>query len=137
MTINPALALQTALRSTLVADAALLSALGGANVHDDVPQGSAFPYVSLGDIETSDWSTQTARGHEHKVTIRVWSRHHGRKEVQTIMGEIDRILDGATPVLDAHRLVNLRVVFWTAQRSPDGESYHGLMRLRAVTEPLT
>lgn len=136
MSTNPALALQTALRSTLIADAGLVAVLGGERVHDDVPQGSGFPYVTLGDIETTDWSTQTARGHEHKVTINVWSQHHGRKEVQTIIGEIDRILDGADPVLVNHRLVNLRVVFWTAQRSPDGETYRGLMRLRAVTEPL-
>ncbi len=37
--------------------------------------------------------------------------------------------------LDGHRLVNLRHELSEARRDPDGETYHGIARFRAVTEP--
>ena len=136
MTTSPALALQTGLRAALLADSSLVTALGGEQVFDDVPREAQFPYITIGDIDTRDWSTQTSRGHEHTVTVHLWSRYRGRKQVQELIAEVDRILDGASPPLSGYRLVNLSTVFWTAQREPDGEVYRGTMRLRAVTEPL-
>jgi hypothetical protein len=136
MTTSPALALQTGLRAALLADTSLVTALGGEQVFDDVPREAPFPYITIGDIETRDWSTQTSRGHEHTVTVHLWSRYRGRKQVQDLIAEVDRILDGASPPLTGYRVVNLSTVFWTAQREPDGEVYRGTMRLRAVTEPL-
>ena len=135
MPLNAALALQTGLRAALLADADLVTALGGEQVFDDVPREAPFPYITVGDIDTRDWSTQTSRGHEHTVTLHVWSRYRGRKQVQELIAEVDRILDGADPVLSGYRLVNLSTVFWTAQREPDGQVYRGTVRLRAVTEP--
>ena len=135
MSTSPALALQTGLRAALLADAGLVSALGGGQVFDDVPREAPFPYITIGDIDSRDWSTQTSRGHEHTVTLHLWSRYRGRKQVQDLIAEVDRVLDGASPPLTGHRLVNLSTVFWTAQREPDGEVYRGTMRLRAVTEP--
>lgn len=136
MSTSPALALQTGLRAALLADAGLVSALGGEQVFDDVPREAPFPYITIGDIDSRDWSTQSSRGHEHTVTLQLWSRYRGRKQVQDLIAEVDRILDGAAPPLNGHRLVNLSTVFWTAQREPDGEVYRGTMRLRAVTEPI-
>lgn len=135
-TTNPALALQVGVRDALLADAELLAALGGDRVYDHVPQDPTFPYITVGDIETRDWSTQTRRGHEHIMTLHVWSRYSGRKEVHDLIAEVERVLDGNGPALDDHSLVNLRVVFWTALRETDGETYHGVVRLRAVTEPI-
>jgi hypothetical protein len=136
MLTSPALALQTGLRTALLADTALVTALGGDQVFDDVPREAPFPYITIGDIDTRDWSTQTSRGHEHIVTLHLWSRYRGRKQVQDLIAEVDRILDGGDPPLQGHRLVNLSTVFWTAQREPDGEVYRGTVRLRAVTEPI-
>ena len=136
MTTSPAMALQAGLRAALVADSALVTALGGEQVFDDVPRDVPFPYITIGDIDTRDWSTQTLRGHEHTVTLHLWSRYRGRKQVQDLIAEVDRILDGASPPLEGYRLVNLSTVFWTAQREPDGEVYRGTVRLRAVTEPI-
>lgn len=135
MTTNSSLALQKAVHSALAADAGL-AAIVGANVYDDVPQGTAFPYVVIGDVTTRDWSTQTQAGHEHIVVIHAWSKQRGRREVQMIIERIDAVLDDAALTLEDHQLINLRVVFWTALRDLDGASYHGVVRLRAVTEPL-
>lgn len=135
MATSPSLALQKAIHAALTGDAGL-AAIVGARVHDDVPQGTGFPYVVIGDVTTRDWSTQTQEGHEHIVVIHAWSNQRGRRECQMIIERIDAVLDGADLTLDDHRLINLRVVFWTALRDLDGASYHGVVRLRAVTEPL-
>ncbi len=132
--MNAALALQTAMRTALLGDAGLVAALGGARVFDNVPQGTPMPYLTVGEIETSDWSTQTDRGAEHRVTLRAWSGHRGRREAHGVITEAQRVLDGASLSLDGHRLVSLSVTFWTVVRTLEGEAYEGVLRLRAVTE---
>lgn len=137
MKLNPAWDLQSALWRELTANENLLGQLGGAHVYDDVPQAAVFPFVTLGDIRSNDWSTQTLKGHEHFLTLHVWSRAPGRKQVQAILQALEAALDDAALALQDHRLITLRLVFWDARRDPDGETYHGVMRFRAVTEPIT
>lgn len=134
MAKNPAHDLQSAIYSALENHAGLSALLGGARIFDDVPQRAHFPYVTFGDIETSDWDTQTSNGHEHIVTLHVWSDHRGRKQVNRIIGEIDAALDDQDLALSDHILVNLHITFWSALRDLDGDKYHGLIRMRAVTE---
>jgi len=136
MPLNPALDLQAAIYGALTGHAGTIAALGGAKIYDDVPQASSFPYVTIGDIETRDWDTQTSVGHEHIVTLHIWSNHRGRKQVQTIIGEIDEVLDDRNLPLQNHQLVNLHVIFWSALRDVEGHAYHGIVRLRAVTEKI-
>lgn len=136
MTSNPAWALQKALYATLATTPALTALIGSGGIHDDVPADAAFPYVTIGETLTRDWSTQTRRGHEHQVTIHAWSRAAGRKETQEIVAAMDAALDGAALALDGHRLINLRTIFWHALAEADGLTYHGILRLRAVTEPV-
>jgi hypothetical protein len=136
MGVNAALALQRAMVAHLRADASLALMLGGPHVYDEPPANQKPPYVTVAGIETRDWSAMDGRGAEHMVTLHVWSLKRGRKEAQTIVGAIDDRLDNAPLYPDGHRLVNLRTLFWTALPEPDGERTRGLMRLRAVTEPL-
>lgn len=131
MAITAALALQAALVARLAGYAPLSLLLGGPKVFDDVPRGTAAPYVTAA-IETRDWSSQTSTGHEHGVTLSAWSRGRGRKQALDIMAEIEAALAGPALVLPGHALVDLRTLSMTAQRS--GDFYRGLMRLRGVTE---
>lgn len=133
---NSAHDLQNAIFSALANHAGVVSELGGPRIYDDVPQRSHYPYITFGDIQTRNWDTQTSHGHEHIVTLHVWSDHRGRKQVNAIIGEIDAALDGQELTLSNHSLVNLHITFWSAMRDLDGEKYHGLVRMRAVTETL-
>ncbi len=134
MPLNPALDLQVAIYNALTSHAGTIAALGGAHIFDDVPQRTKFPYVTIGDTDTRDWDTQTSTGHEHIITLHVWSNHRGRKQVQTIIAEIDEALDDQNLTLQDHTLINLHVIFWSAMRDLEGDAYHGIIRLRAVTE---
>ncbi len=134
MTLNSAWDLQKALWQKLKINADLLAVLGGPYIYDDVPQSTGFPFVTIGEIRTNDWSTQTSRGHEHFMTLHAWSRSKGRKEIQAIMNVLDEILEEPDLSLENHNLVNFSLVFWDARRDSDGKTYQGLMRFRAVTE---
>jgi hypothetical protein len=45
-------------------------------------------------------------------------------------------LHGAALSLDGHRLINLRVTYADLFKAADWRSTYGVLRLRAVTEPL-
>lgn len=130
-------ALQQAIYASLTSDSALLALLGGARVYDDVPDRKVFPYVTFAPSSERDWSTGGEAGSEHSVVLHVWSRGAGRKEALTIAAALCARLHDATLALTGHRLINLRHEASEVRRDGDGETYHGIVRLRAVTEPAT
>jgi hypothetical protein len=132
-----AFALQKAIHSTLVADADVVARLGGARVYDDVPRGAALPYVTFGPTTKRDWSAGDDPGNEHIMTLHVWSNAAGRKETQEIIGAMRDALHDQSLALAGYRLINLRHEFSDTRREPDGDGYRGIVRFRAVTEPLT
>jgi hypothetical protein len=130
-----AAALRAAIHDALVANAPLTSLLGGAKVYDEIPRATAFPYVTLGEAEVSDWSTATEAGEEHKLTLHAWSRQGGHREAHEITGALLQALDDAPLSPVGHRLVNLRFTLANIRREPDGRTYRAVVRFRAVTEP--
>ncbi|MBL8564741.1 MAG: DUF3168 domain-containing protein [Hyphomicrobiaceae bacterium] len=133
---NSALELQRSLYLLLKGDATLTAALGGPRVYDDVPQRAELPYVTFGQSLVRDWSTGSEPGHEHLVTLHVWSRAPGRKKVHEIIDVLVALLHDRKPELEFHQIVNLRHELSEARRDSDGETYHGIVRYRVVTEPV-
>lgn len=129
-------ALQQAVFAALTGSATLVTLLGGAKVYDDVPQRTAYPYVTIGQSIARDWSTASDEGHEHILTFHVWSDAAGRKAIHEIMAAVRAALHDEALTLAGYRLVNLRHELSEARRDSDGETYHGLTRYRAVTEPI-
>ena len=132
---SSALALQQSIFATLGAHPAIVALLGAARIHDHVPQPATYPYISFGQSTTRDADTSTEAADEHMLTLHVWSRAEGRKETHEIIDAVRAALHDAPLALAGHRLVNLRHEFSEARREPDGDTIHGLVRLRAVTEP--
>lgn len=132
---SPAWELQKAVYGALAEDADLLALLGGARVYDEVPRGAAFPYVTFGPSAVRDWSTGTETASEHALTLRVWSKAGGGRQVHLVIEAIRAALHEASLTLAGHRLVSLRHETSDAGRESDGETYYGIARFRAVTEP--
>jgi hypothetical protein len=130
-----AVSLRTAIHGALAADAPLTALLGGAKIYDEPPRAAALPYVTLGQDVISDASTATEAGDEHALTLHVWSRQGGHREAHVLTGAVLEALADAPLELDGHHLANLRFIVADVRRESDGRTYHGLMRLRAVTEP--
>lgn len=134
---SPGWDLQKSAYTALASDGALLGMLGGAAIYDHVPQNAAFPYVVIDQMQLRDWSTGTESGTEHILMLHVWSRYAGKREAYEIADAIREVLDDAKLTLDDHRLVNLAHQYSDLKRDIDGETYHGVLRFRAVTEPLS
>ncbi len=135
MTVDADLALQRAIYAHLLIDAPL-QALIGARIYDSVPGDADFPYVTLGDALVAAYDTDGARGAEHRLTFNVWSRAGGRSEAKAILGALNAALADAGLTPEGQRLVNLRFLDAETRREPDGATWRGLIRFRAVTEPI-
>lgn len=131
---HPATALQQAVFAALAADAGL-AALVGDRIFDAVPRAATFPFVSFGAATAADWSTGTDTGSEHRLTVNIWSRAGGRQESWAIGARIDAALHDQPLALEDHGLVNLRRELAEVRLDPDGLTWHGVFRFRAVTEP--
>lgn len=130
-----AAALRAAIHDALNNDDPLVSMLGGAKIYDEPPREAALPYVTLGEAVVSDRSTSTEDGDEHALTLHVWSRQGGHREAHLISGAVLQALIDAPLTPEGQHLANLRFVVADIRREADGRTYHGVVRLRAVTEP--
>jgi len=128
-------ALQRGVYQALAGSLDLTTLLGGVRVYDDAPQAAPDPFITLGQSVIRDWSTGTEDGAEHNLTLHVWSRSGGKKQALEIIDAIRAVLHDRPLALADHHLVNLRHEFSEARLDPDGDTFHGIVRYRAVTEP--
>ncbi|MCK0196348.1 DUF3168 domain-containing protein [Ancylobacter sp. 6x-1] len=131
---SPPLALRRAIHDALAADAGLIALLGGTRVYDLPPPSPDFSYVTLGEAQVSDWSTATERGEEHRLTLHVWSRQGGHREVHAIAEQVQQVLHDAELAPAGAHLVNLRFTSAEIRREQAGRLHHCLLRFRAVIE---
>lgn len=124
--------LQKAIYQTLAADTHLMTTIAG--VYDRVPEGSMFPYITIGEASCRDWSSKTSTGVQIVVTLHVFSRTGGHKQTVEIMERIHTLLHEGSMSLDGHVLVMMRFEFSNVLTQNDGMTYQGVIRLRALTE---
>ena len=128
-------ALQEAIFARLAADAGVKALIGDpARVYDDPPDTAIFPYAVIGEGRISDWAGVEG-GIEHTVRIASYSRYSGRTEAKQIISAVYDALHDATLLVAGRSLVNMRFVFADIFRKQDGETFEGVMRYRAITEP--
>ena len=124
-------ALQTTIYSTLANDNTLTSTLG-VGVYDEVLEGASYPFVSLGEETSVDYSTKDTDGGETTINIHIWSQYKGAKETKQIMDRIHDLLHDSNLSVTGFNLINLRYEFSDIMRDPDGVTRHGVMRFRAI-----
>ena len=131
-----AAALQATIHERLVGDMNIITLLGGAKVHDRTPPEEVFPYVTFGPSASQDWSTGTERGDDHLITINIWSRQQGKKQVLDIVGAVITSLETATLAPAGHRVVMLRLIGMDANYDTGLRGYRATLRFEALTEVL-
>ncbi len=129
--------LQQAVFSHLAADTALAALLGGAKVHDRPPDGAVMPYVTLGVTRAFNADTASEKAQEHLFTLHAWSSAGGRKEAMLVLDALRLRMDTLPAVSGAMRIVSVRVQGEDIEHDPDLRAFHGVLRIRAVTEPVT
>jgi len=132
---HPAIALQEAMYSVLKNSTELVDQLGGDRIFDDVPRGVRPPYIVFGEMTHNDWSTGTEQGMEHFISLTIWSREKGRKQVLQLANHaIEELL--TTPMqLTGHSLVNLQHEFTETAKDDETGYFRAGLNLRVVTEP--
>lgn len=113
-----------------------ITAVVGNRIHDHAPANVRFPYLTFGSTSSFDWSTGTEIGTEHLFSIHVWSRAKGKSETLELMGRVETLLRDTELSPAGHHLVNLTPDFAESRFDEELSLYRGLLRYRAVTEPL-
>lgn len=127
--------LQTAVYSALLSDLGIVSLAGAGKVFDRVPEGTAFPYITIGDVTAKDYDSQTFDGLETTITVHSWARGAGRKSVKSLMDRIYKILHRANLQMDGQKMILMRFEFSNGgELDPDGVTYHGVQRFRALIQ---
>jgi hypothetical protein len=127
---DSAFPLQKAIYDALTGDSDLMALITG--VFDNVPQGQAFPYVTIGDDILTDWASHTFDGASIEASIHAWARANGRKGCKSIQAEIRRILHDVSLSVSGFKTVSLRQTFENTMLDPDNETYHGVQRFSVL-----
>lgn len=116
---------QAAVRTALIT-------LCDGRIYDDVPAPVTFPYIEIGEaIDTTD-DTSDTDGVEQVLSIRVWSRYRGHKEVKGIVASIRTALNekSLTVIGAASCLSFVDSVIHTDD--PDGVTRLATVRVRLI-----
>ena len=123
---------QIAIFNILNNDSTLDTLVGNNRIYDEVPQGSAYPYIEIGDETTIDGGVKDKDGQEFTQTIHIWSRYRGSKEVKEIAERIYTLLHNVGISVSGASFANSRNEFFTILLDDDGLTRHGIMRFRVV-----
>ena len=135
-------ALQKTIYFLLSQDGPLIQMLGPGKVFDYVPDGTAAPFIVLGDdgdIEnvSAEFSDLQVDAHEQTVTLHTWTEvQRGRLTVKTILSRIHDVLIDQVILLDGFIVMLMVFVAAHVLREEDGLTYHGIFRCRCVTQPM-
>jgi len=123
-------ALQTTIYNALNVSA--ITTTLNCGVYDEVIEGNPYPFITLGEETTVDYSTKTATGSETTINIHIWSQYKGSKETKNILDKIHDLLHDSNLTVTGFNLINLRFEYSDIMRDPDGITRHGVMRFRAI-----
>jgi hypothetical protein len=136
MTMDPERALVGGVLARLQGEGALQAWLGSpARVHEAPPAKPTYPYLTVSRTQSrpSPWE---GGGAELTLTVTAVCRYGGAEEARGVTGAVRRVLEASPPAPEGHRLIDLRAVYADVFAARDGRSTLGVLRLRAVTEPL-
>ena len=103
-------------------------------VYDAVPQGAAYPYVTLDSEVSNNYDFLSARKDERFHFLTVWSESRGQEEIKRIFTQIDAALAGYEVTLDTGSIVSILVDSTSTRRDADNVTFQGTAILRVVTE---
>lgn len=124
--------LHTAIYGRLTGDVTLMAKVTG--IFDHVPEGSGFPYVTIGEATSTPDGAHDRFGARSTVTIHVWSARHGFSEALAIASDLMRLLDHQALIVNGHDTVAVRHQQTVTMRDPDADLRHVPVRFAIETE---
>ena len=125
---------QFALQSTIYAalNVEAITTTLACGVYDEVIEGNAYPFITLGEETALDYSTKDLAGGDYTINVHIWSQYKGSKETKQIMDKIHDLLHDSSLTVSGFNLINLRFEYSDIMRDPDGVTRHGVMRFQAI-----
>ncbi|PHR60846.1 MAG: hypothetical protein COA47_06455 [Robiginitomaculum sp.] len=138
MSKGPELSLQEAVFSHLQQDTNVQNALGSpVRLYDDPPSSPMYPFVSFGRHQFRPLDGDQAALIEQELSLHVWSRYSGKTEGLQVLQALREAVQSIPASMDDHVLIDLRVVFADTLRAKDGRVFQSILRLRALTQPIS
>jgi hypothetical protein len=131
---DASLPLQKAIVACVTADAGMVPLIGG-RIYDAVPMNAVKPYVSFGAFQLLPEAGDCLEGGETVIQLDVWAKGPDTVEAKRVGAALITALDDAALALDGQRLVLLSVSDAQYLREPDNITSHGVVTIRALTEP--
>jgi hypothetical protein len=101
-------------------------------IYDNVPQGTEYPYVVIGEDTGIAWDTDDCNGVNSTLTLHIWTRYSGRKECKDIMNIVYGVLHRCNLNITGMVAVTCDWEFSETYSEGDGETRHGVMRFRVI-----
>ncbi|MDP2121738.1 MAG: DUF3168 domain-containing protein [Hoeflea sp.] len=127
--------LQSAVVERLAGDPDVTAIAGAGRIFDRQITRAEPPYLVLGEMTTSDFSTGDGAGSEHRFEIEAWSKDNGRRQAAALADAVRAALHDADLALAGAVLINLRHERTVSRRAPKSGLHVARLRFRAVTEP--
>jgi hypothetical protein len=118
---------QAALVAAVEAHPVLAEELTG--VFDGPPPRAAFPYVSIGDGLSSDWSTKTANGREIRIGLTIWDDGESATRLHQLTGHVEDAVAALPRDLPGWRIASCVFLRSFVTRNPAG-SWAGVVDYR-------
>jgi hypothetical protein len=125
--------LQRGIYQALANSLDLVTLLGGVRVYDDAPQSAPYPFITLGQSVIRDWSTAAKSVPSIASPCMSGRAPAASRRCSRSSRRSGRPCKPLAP--EGHYRVNLRHEFSEARLDPDGDTFHGVVRYHAVTEP--
>lgn len=112
--------------------AALAPQLAPIAVYDDAPPEAQFPYVTLGEMTADQAGDKGQDAERVSVTLHVWSRKSGRREVKELTARVRAAVHGATLTVAGADPVQLRYEFSNDFLEVETMTKHGVIRFGGI-----
>lgn len=96
---------------------------------------AAYPFIRVLRHETRPDAPNADGLLDHRISLEIFSRSGGREEAMRLIGLIADGLRAAELSPSGHQLILFHPVFSDVFLRPDGTTFRGLLRFRALSEP--
>lgn len=120
--------LQKAIYEKLTGNSALMALVS--SVFDHIPQSVNFPYITIGDAIIHDFSNLKKSGNDYQLSIGIWSREAGHKQITDITEIIYGLLHNGTIAVTGKTLIMMRIVSNATNLENDGVTYHAFVKVQ-------
>ncbi|WP_162651825.1 DUF3168 domain-containing protein [Lentilitoribacter sp. Alg239-R112] len=120
--------LQKAIFQALNSENAITALIGVDNIFDHEIKDAIYPYISIDNWETFDWSTDSEFGEEHLFDVLIYEDKPARENLQNIAQKVVSALHDQPLTLDVGALINLR--FESASFAEEGRNKLQIARLK-------